>query len=156
MKNVSCFLFFISLCLLCDVASASVLADRTSERENMFCASGWQIKLKLCDVRIWNKYKYQATFKRIKFQPHITHSLLRSPYLPTKSSLTSSIHLPFFMKGPRTTALRFLCNPNEDDEQFFYQFLQLMEHQWNEIDRGKPTTRRKTCHSATSYTTSLT
>jgi hypothetical protein len=28
---------------------------------------------------------------------------------------------------------------------FFYQFLQLMEHQWNEIDRGKPTTRGKTC-----------
>jgi hypothetical protein len=31
----------------------------------------------------------------------------------------------------------------------FYQILQLMEHQWNEIDRGKPTTRRKTCPSAT-------
>jgi hypothetical protein len=57
-----------------------------------------------------------------------------------------------FMQGPRTTALRFLCNPNEDDEdeQFF------LEHQWNEIDRGKPTTRRKTCPSATLSTTNLT
>jgi hypothetical protein len=38
----------------------------------------------------------------------------------------------------------------------FHQFLQLMEHQWNEIDRGKPKTRRKTCSSATLSTTNLT
>jgi hypothetical protein len=31
-----------------------------------------------------------------------------------------------------------------------------MEHQWNEIDRGKPTTRRKTCPSATLSNTNLT
>jgi hypothetical protein len=37
---------------------------------------------------------------------------------------------------------------------FFYEVLQVMEHQWNEIDRGKPTTRRKTCPSATLSTTS--
>jgi hypothetical protein len=34
-----------------------------------------------------------------------------------------------------------------------YQVLQVMEHQWNEIDRGKRTTRRKTCPSATLSTT---
>jgi hypothetical protein len=39
---------------------------------------------------------------------------------------------------------------------FLYQVLQLMEHQWNEIDRGKPTTRRKTCLRATLPTTNLT
>ena len=39
---------------------------------------------------------------------------------------------------------------------FFYQVLQIMEHQWNEIDRGKPTTRRKPCPSATLSTTNLT
>jgi hypothetical protein len=39
---------------------------------------------------------------------------------------------------------------------FFYQVLQLMEHEWNEIDRGKPTTRRKPCPSATLSTTNLT
>jgi hypothetical protein len=39
---------------------------------------------------------------------------------------------------------------------FFYQVLQLMEHQWNETDREKPTTRRKTCTSATLSTTNLT
>jgi hypothetical protein len=52
----------------------------------------------------------------------------------------------------------FLCNPNEDDEdeQFFTKLLQLMEHQWNESDRGKPTTQRKTCPSATLSTTNLT
>jgi hypothetical protein len=38
----------------------------------------------------------------------------------------------------------------------FFQVLQVMEHQWNEIDRGKPTTRRKTCPSATLSTTNLT
>jgi hypothetical protein len=31
-----------------------------------------------------------------------------------------------------------------------------MEHQWNEIDRGKPTTLRKTCPSATLSTTNPT
>jgi hypothetical protein len=39
---------------------------------------------------------------------------------------------------------------------FFYQVLQVMEHRWNEINRGKPTTRRKTCPSATLSTTNLT
>jgi hypothetical protein len=38
----------------------------------------------------------------------------------------------FVIKGPRTAALRH-----------FYQVLQLTEHQWNEIDRGKPTTSEK-------------
>jgi hypothetical protein len=64
-------------------------------------------------------------------------------------------------EGPRsrcygeTTVLRFLAQPNDEDEdeQLFYQVLQVMEHQWNEIDRGKPTTRRKTCPSATLSTT---
>jgi hypothetical protein len=49
-----------------------------------------------------------------------------------------------------------LCNPCDEDEQLFYKVLQLMEHQWNEIDRGKPTTGRKTCPSATLSTTNLT
>jgi hypothetical protein len=51
-----------------------------------------------------------------------------------------------------------LCNPvmKMKMSSFFYQVLQLMEHQWNEIDRGKPTTRRKTCPSATLSTTNLT
>jgi hypothetical protein len=49
------------------------------------------------------------------------------------------------------------CDEDEDeDKQFFTKFLQLMEHQWNEIDRGKPTTGRKTCPSATLSTTNLT
>ena len=39
---------------------------------------------------------------------------------------------------------------------FFYKVFQLMEHQWNEIDRGKSTIRRKTCPSATLSTTNLT
>jgi hypothetical protein len=39
---------------------------------------------------------------------------------------------------------------------FFNQVLQLMENQWKEIDRGKPTSRRKTCPSATLSTTNLT
>jgi hypothetical protein len=37
-----------------------------------------------------------------------------------------------------------------------YQVVQVMEHQRNEIDRGKPTTRRKTCPSATLSTTKAT
>jgi hypothetical protein len=50
----------------------------------------------------------------------------------------------------------FCATPMKMMSSFFYQFLQLMEHQWNEIDRGKPTTRRKTCLSATLSTTNLT
>jgi hypothetical protein len=43
-----------------------------------------------------------------------------------------------------------------DGRAVFYQVLQLIEHQWNEIDRGKPKTRRKTCPIATLSTTNLT
>jgi hypothetical protein len=66
------------------------------------------------------------------------------------------------VKGPAADATDasqpygFLCNPMMDMSSFFYQVLQVMEYQWNEIDRGKPTTRRKTCQSATLSTTNLT
>jgi hypothetical protein len=56
----------------------------------------------------------------------------------------------------RTAALRPLVQPLWWRWAVFYQVSQLMEHQWNEIDRGKPTTRRKTCPSATLSTTNLT
>jgi hypothetical protein len=59
----------------------------------------------------------------------------------------------------RTTALRLFVQPYDKDENeqfFFYQVLQVMEHRWNETDRGKPTTWRKTCPSATLPTTNPT
>jgi hypothetical protein len=58
----------------------------------------------------------------------------------------------------RTTALRLFVQPydEDEDEQFFFQVFQVMEHRWNEIDRGKPTTRKKTCPSATLSTTNPT
>ena len=60
--------------------------------------------------------------------------------------------LPSFLHGEgprsrcygRTTTLRLFCNRCKK------------EHQWNEIDRGKPTTRRKTRPSATLSTTNPT
>jgi hypothetical protein len=40
---------------------------------------------------------------------------------------------------------------------FFFSFFQVMEHWWNEIDRGKPKySGEKTCPSATSSTTNPT
>jgi hypothetical protein len=72
------------------------------------------------------------------------------------------VHFFLHGEGPRsrcygrTTALRLFVQPYDEDEQFFYQVLQVMEHQWNEIDRGKPTTRRKTCPSAILSTTNPT
>jgi hypothetical protein len=66
------------------------------------------------------------------------------------------------VRGPRsrcygrTTALRLIVQPLWWRSAVSYQVLQLMEHQWNEIDRGKPTTRRKTCLSATLSTANLT
>jgi hypothetical protein len=42
----------------------------------------------------------------------------------------------------RTAALRLIVQTYEEDEekndQFFFSFFQVMEHRWNEIDRGKP------------------
>jgi hypothetical protein len=78
---------------------------------------------------------------------------------------TSSWKMCFFLRGEgppqqmlRThRSLKAACaTPMMKMSSFFYQVLQLMEHQWNEIDRGKPTTRRKTCPSATLSTTNLT
>jgi hypothetical protein len=43
----------------------------------------------------------------------------------------------------------FCATPLMKMSSFFYQVLQVMEHQWNEIDRGKPATRKKNlsqCH----------
>jgi hypothetical protein len=59
---------------------------------------------------------------------------------------------------PRThRSLKAYCaTPVMKMSSFFYQVLQLMVHQWNEIDREKPTTRRKTCPSATLSTTNFT
>jgi hypothetical protein len=57
-----------------------------------------------------------------------------------------------FDKGPSHHSLKAFCaTPMKmmRMSSFFYQFLQLMEHQWNEIYRGKPTTREKNlsqCH----------
>jgi hypothetical protein len=69
----------------------------------------------------------------------------------------------FFMKGPAADATdapqpkAFCATPvMKMSSFFFYQVLQLMEQRWNEIDRGKPTTRRKSCPSATLSTTNLT
>jgi hypothetical protein len=58
----------------------------------------------------------------------------------------------------RTSALRYFLQPydEDEDEQFFYQVLQVMEYQWNETDKGKPTTGRKTCPSVTLFTTNPT
>jgi hypothetical protein len=68
------------------------------------------------------------------------------------------------VKGPRsrcygrTTALRLFVHPmmKMKMSSFLYQALQVMEHQWNKIDRGKPITRRKPCPSATLSTTNPT
>jgi hypothetical protein len=73
-------------------------------------------------------------------------------------------HMDFFLhgEGPRSwcygriTVLRLLVQPLWWGWAVFYQVLQVMEHQWNEIDRGKPTTRRKISPSATLSTTNLT
>jgi hypothetical protein len=51
-----------------------------------------------------------------------------------------------FYEGPSHHSLKAFCaTPMKmmRMSSFLNQFLQLMEHQWNEIDRGKPTTRRK-------------
>jgi hypothetical protein len=50
----------------------------------------------------------------------------------------------------------YCATPVMKMNSFFYHVLQLMEHQWNEIDRGKPITLRKNCPSATLSTTNLT
>jgi hypothetical protein len=41
----------------------------------------------------------------------------------------------------RTAALRLIVQPCAEDERkmiSFFIFFQVMEHRWNEIDRGKP------------------
>jgi hypothetical protein len=49
------------------------------------------------------------------------------------------------------------CDEDEEkDDQFFFLFFRVMEHRWNEIDRGKPKYSGKTCPSATLSTTNPT
>jgi hypothetical protein len=57
-----------------------------------------------------------------------------------------SVCLFFSGEGPRsrrydrTAALRLLVQPCDEDEDddYFCPFFFVMEHRWNEIDRGKP------------------
>jgi hypothetical protein len=50
----------------------------------------------------------------------------------------------FVVKGPAADATDapqpwgLLCNPVVKTISFFSSFLRVMEHRWNEIDRGKP------------------
>ena len=60
------------------------------------------------------------------------------------SSLLSPSCFFFFSEGPRsrcygrTAALRLIVQPCDKDGQFFFSFFHVMEHMWNESDRGKP------------------
>jgi hypothetical protein len=68
------------------------------------------------------------------------------------------IQFVFSGEGPRsrrygrTAAVRLIVRPYEDDDDddYYYFFLLLvMEHRWNEIDRGKPKNSGKNlsqCH----------
>jgi hypothetical protein len=38
----------------------------------------------------------------------------------------------------RTAALRLIVQPYDEDDDYFLSFFLVMEHRWNEIDRGKP------------------
>jgi hypothetical protein len=67
-----------------------------------------------------------------------------SPTVLVKTVSTGS----FYGEGLRsrcyghTAALRLIVQPYDEDEeknyQFFFSFFQVMEHGWNEIDRGEP------------------
>jgi hypothetical protein len=68
----------------------------------------------------------------------------------------------FLIEGPRsrcygrTAALRLIVQPCDENDEVFFCFSILMEHRWNEIDRGYRSTRRKTCTSTTVSTTNPT
>jgi hypothetical protein len=69
-----------------------------------------------------------------------------SQSLPLSLTLTHSLlffcgEVPRSRSYRRTAALRLIVQPcdkeDEKDDQFF-SFFQVMEHRWKEIDRGKP------------------
>jgi hypothetical protein len=77
------------------------------------------------------------------------------------TSVTYSVVFFLWWRAPQQMlrthhSLKALCASLWWRWAVFYQILQVMEHQWNEIDRGKPTTRRKICPSATLSTTNPT
>jgi hypothetical protein len=108
----------------------------------------------------WSKITNTCTLKILDTE--VTSNDTYTRYTQNVMMLLSVWSVFLHGEGPRsrcygrTTALRLIVQPCDEDEQFFYQVLQLMEHQWKEIDRGKPTTRRKTCPSATLSTTNPT
>jgi hypothetical protein len=96
-----------------------------------------------------------TTLLVMTLSPTVLHFLL----LRSKFSFLECAVFFFLDEGPSHHSLKAFCATPMmmiDGWAVFYQFLQLMEHHWIEIDRGKPTTRRKTCPSATLSTTNLT
>jgi hypothetical protein len=104
------------------------------------------------------------TCTKMFFYLQCLHVWSKTPTQDLTCTISTNTLLLFFfvVRGPRswcygrTTALRLFVQPLWWRWAVFYQALQVMEHQWNEIDRGKPTTRRKTYPSATLSTINLT
>jgi hypothetical protein len=48
------------------------------------------------------------------------------------------------------------CDEDKKKDDQFFSLFQVMEHRWNDIDRGKPKYWGKTCPSATLSTTNPT
>jgi hypothetical protein len=38
----------------------------------------------------------------------------------------------------RTAAIRLIVKPYDEDDYYFFVLFLVVEHRWNEIDRGKP------------------
>jgi hypothetical protein len=38
----------------------------------------------------------------------------------------------------RTAAIRLIVQPCDEDDSIFFSLFQVMEHRWNDTDRGKP------------------
>jgi hypothetical protein len=99
-------------------------------------------------IRVASSHFSYTTFAFVR---HLNARLFPSSCTSNELSiplLTNEICYSSFYEGPSHHSLKAFCATPMmmiDGWAVFYQFLQLMEHQWDEIDRGKPTTRRKTC-----------
>jgi hypothetical protein len=64
--------------------------------------------------------------------------------VPTAYVFRGKQHVPFFLVCPRsrcygrTAALRLIVQPSDEDDDYFFPLFRVMEHRWNENDRGKP------------------
>jgi hypothetical protein len=118
----------------------------TSQKWIIFITTAWEPQIWQCVIKIVSAINGVQSASGCQAVPQKETSAKNAcsklqQAVPFKSSVSyiRNFFLPRRRCYVRTAALRLLVQPcDEEKNDQFFSFFQVMEHRWNEIDRGKP------------------